>query len=107
MTAGPDSTPTQVQDWLLRTIAGYLELSPAELDPERPFAEIGLDSVYALTLSADIEDTFGLEVEPTMAWDYPTAAVLAQGIHAQLAAATDADGADADGADSGGVAADG
>jgi acyl carrier protein len=90
MTAGPGSTATQVREWLVGTIAGYLEMNPAELDPERPFAEIGLDSVYALTLSADIEDTFGLEVEPTMAWDYPTAAVLADGIHAQLAARVDA-----------------
>ena len=86
MDVGPDSTPGQLQAWLVERIAGYLGIAPGRLDPDQPFAEIGLDSVYALTLCGDIEDALGIEVEPTMAWDYPTAAILAAGLHEELRA---------------------
>ncbi|MET0233301.1 MAG: acyl carrier protein [Kibdelosporangium sp.] len=84
MHVGPDSTPAQLQEWLAGRIAGYLDIPPGRLDPDQPFAEIGLDSVYALTLCGDVEDALGIEVEPTMAWDHPTTTALAQGIHDEL-----------------------
>jgi acyl carrier protein len=84
MDVGPDSTLAQLHEWLVERIARYLEIPPAQLDPDQPFAEIGLDSVYALTLCGDIEDALGIEVEPTMAWDYPTVTVLAKGVHDEL-----------------------
>jgi acyl carrier protein len=40
--------------------------------------ELGLDSVYAMTLSGDVEERFDIEVEPTMAWDHPTVNALAR-----------------------------
>lgn len=86
MDVGPDSTPAQLQEWLVERIAEYLDVAPDQLDPDQPFAEIGLDSVYALTLCGDIEDALDIEVEPTMAWDYPTAAILARGIHDEIRA---------------------
>ena len=52
---------------------------------DTPLAELGLDSVYALTLCGDIEDEYGLDVDPTIVWDYPTIRELAEGI-SQLAA---------------------
>lgn len=77
-------TPVQLRQWLIERIAGYLETTPAQVDSRLPFVELGLDSVYALTLSGDIEDTFGIEVEPTMAWDHPTVAALADAIFEEL-----------------------
>ena len=41
-----------------------------------PLAEYGLDSVAALSLCGDIEEEFGLIVEPTVAWDHPTVQAL-------------------------------
>jgi acyl carrier protein len=86
MDVGPQSTLPQLREWLVERVARYLEIAPAQLDPDQPFAEIGLDSVYALTLCGDIEDALGIEVEPTMAWDYPTVNVLAQGVYDELRA---------------------
>jgi acyl carrier protein len=64
--------------WLTGRVAAYLGKSPADLDPRLPLAEYGLDSVYAVSLSGDIEAHLGVEVEPTLAWDYPTIDAIAR-----------------------------
>lgn len=64
-------------DWLVDRIAEYRDVPAEEIDPELPMAELGLDSVYVLSLCGDVEDRWGIEVEPTVAWDHPTAAALA------------------------------
>jgi acyl carrier protein len=64
--------PDAVRAWLTARVALYLERSPADIDPAAKLVGYGLDSVYALTLCGDIEDEYGLEVDPTLAWDHPT-----------------------------------
>lgn len=66
-----------LETWLTRRVADYGDLEPAGVDPTVALAELGLDSVYALALCGDIEDTFGIEVDPTIAWDHPTIEQLA------------------------------
>ncbi|ALM17754.1 Phosphopantetheine attachment site domain protein [Mycobacteroides abscessus subsp. abscessus] len=65
-------TAPALDDWLAGKIAGYLSITADQVDRDRSLADYGLDSVYALTLCGEIEDEFGLTVEPTLAWDYPT-----------------------------------
>lgn len=77
------SAPQAIRAWLVDRVAYYLERNPADVDEGTQLAEMGLDSVYALTLCGDVEDRFGLVVEPTLAWDHPTI----DAITAHLAAA--------------------
>ena len=42
--------------------AGYLGLEPAEVDPERPIDELGLDSLTAAQLALDVEDRLGVRL---------------------------------------------
>jgi acyl carrier protein len=63
--------------WLLERLSGYLLRDPVSIDPTLPLAEYGMDSVAALSLCGDLEDEFGLVVEPTLLWDYPTVDALA------------------------------
>jgi acyl carrier protein len=79
------TTPADVRQWLVDRVCAYLEIPTPELDVHAPLAEIGLDSVYALALSGDVEDTFGIEIEPTVAWDYPTVDELAGAIADRVA----------------------
>ncbi|EOM77243.1 acyl carrier protein [Rhodococcus rhodnii] len=65
-------TAPALDDWLAEKIAGYLSVTPESVDRDRSLADYGLDSVYAVTLCGEIEDEFGLVVEPTLAWDHPT-----------------------------------
>jgi acyl carrier protein len=76
-----------LQSWLGDRVAGYLDVAPEQVDHDSPLADIGLDSVYALTLCGDLEDAFGITVEPTLAWDHPTIAALARGILDEVNAA--------------------
>jgi acyl carrier protein len=58
--------------WLLDRLALYLNRPADSIDPSVPLAEFGMDSVAALSLCGDLEDQFGLYVEPTLLWDHPT-----------------------------------
>jgi len=80
-----DVLPTQVEEWLTGRVIAYGKVTPGSFTIDTPLSELGLDSVYALTLCGDIEDEFQLEVDPTIVWDYPTIRELAGGI-SQLAA---------------------
>jgi acyl carrier protein len=76
MTSDSDSaamvTADRLRDWVLGRVAYYIEATAADIDPDAKLVGYGLDSVYALTLCGDIEDEYGLVVDPTLAWDYPT-----------------------------------
>ncbi|APE07948.1 acyl carrier protein [Rhodococcus pyridinivorans] len=73
----------EIADWLSSRVAGFLDRHIDSIDIDRPLAEYGLDSVYALTLCGEIEDTFEIEVEPTLAWDHPTIAAMARFLETQ------------------------
>lgn len=74
----------EIQEWLTGRVAFYLAREPVEVPPAVPLVELGLDSVYALTLCGDVEDRLGLIVEPTLAWDYPTIEAIARYLHSEL-----------------------
>jgi acyl carrier protein len=48
-----------------------------DLDPDRPFAEYGVDSLAAVQLVERIEATLRIPLAPVMAWDYPTPSAMA------------------------------
>jgi acyl carrier protein len=73
--------------WLVERVAIYLQRDPEEIDPGEPLAAYGLDSVAALSLCGDVEEDFDLVLDPTAAWDHPTATAFAEHIFEELAAA--------------------
>ena len=82
--AGLGWTPAGIADWLTARIAYYLELPAADIGPDVPLVELGMDSVYALTLCGDVEEELGIDVRPTMAWDHPTVAAIADHLHGEI-----------------------
>lgn len=62
----------KLQHWLTGQVAEYVRRNPDDIRPDVPLSEYGLDSVFALALTGDIEDHLGLTLEPTVMWDYPT-----------------------------------
>ncbi|GAA2911215.1 hypothetical protein GCM10010517_77710 [Streptosporangium fragile] len=75
-----------IRDWLGEQVASYVMRSPREIDPLVPIAQYGMDSVYALSLCGDIEARYGLPVEPTLAWEHPTVAAIADHLRGRLSA---------------------
>lgn len=67
-----------IQDWLKAKLAEYLDLDPSSIDVSEPFTSYGLASIDAVGLSGDLEEWLGRTLSPTVAYDYPSIARLAQ-----------------------------
>ncbi|MEU1545244.1 MULTISPECIES: acyl carrier protein [Nocardia] len=76
--------PTTIQDWLVERVADYTERAPHEVDPVVPLAELGMDSVSAVSLCGEIEDRWSLEVDPVLVFEYPTIADIAAYLAAEF-----------------------
>ncbi|WP_218014514.1 acyl carrier protein [Mycolicibacterium palauense] len=58
--------------WLIDTVAGHLHLPPDAVGVDTPLADLGIDSVTALALCADLRREKGFDVDTTIVWDHPT-----------------------------------
>lgn len=74
----------EIRTWLTERAAYYLDRPAEEIDPATTLVEMGLDSVYALTLCGDAEDRYGLVLAPSTAWDHPTVDALTAYLLAEL-----------------------
>ncbi len=71
--------------WLTAQLASYLDVPATAIDPMVPLAEMGVDSVHAVSLVGDVEAHFDIDVDPTMIFDYPTLAHIAEYIDEAVA----------------------
>lgn len=62
----------EIEGWLVAKIAGLTKVSPDEVDIDEPFANFGLNSIDAVSLSGDLEDMLGCGLSATLLWDFPT-----------------------------------
>ncbi|GGS52945.1 hypothetical protein GCM10010156_09630 [Planobispora rosea] len=76
-----------IHHWLRAQVGSYVMRAPEEIDPLVPVAQYGMDSVYSLSLCGDIEAEYGLEIEPTLVWEHPTVAAMADHIRGRLSTA--------------------
>ena len=74
-----------IQRWLVTRLGSYLALPETAIDPRVPLAEMGVDSVHALSLVGDVEAHFDIDVDPTMIFDYPTLSGIAEFISTAVA----------------------
>ncbi|MCS7476804.1 acyl carrier protein [Umezawaea endophytica] len=63
--------------WLVDAVAGYLALPPSRVGTDVKLRSLGLDSAHAMGLCVDVEERWGVLVEPTLAWDFPTIDAIA------------------------------
>ncbi|MEH1850174.1 MAG: acyl carrier protein [Nostoc sp.] len=71
-------TSQEISNWLVSYISDLLEIEPEETDIETTFDRYGLDSSAAVILTGDLANWLGKEIEPTVMYDYPTIAKLAE-----------------------------
>ncbi|MBJ8345781.1 acyl carrier protein [Antrihabitans sp. YC2-6] len=64
-------------DWLIGRVAFYIEQPVRNVSPDIALAELGIESVSAVSLCGEIEDKWELELDPTVVFDYPTIAAMA------------------------------
>ncbi len=68
----------EIADWFVSQLSGELGIPAKNIDPTRPFAYYGLDSVHAVRLTAELESWLGQELSPTLAYEYPTIELLSR-----------------------------
>ncbi|WP_085161009.1 type I polyketide synthase [Mycobacterium lacus] len=66
------------------TAAVLAHPDPAALDIDRPFKDLGIDSLTTLELRNTLNQQTGLTLPATLAFDYPTPAALARHLREQL-----------------------
>jgi acyl transferase domain-containing protein/acyl carrier protein len=91
--AGPPAEPVDIPDWssitreqvveelrirLRAIMARELGMPEAAVDFDRPFPELGLDSMMAMTLLRDAKALVQMELSATMLWNHPTLTSFAE-----------------------------
>uniref|UniRef100_B8HKY8 Phosphopantetheine-binding n=1 Tax=Cyanothece sp. (strain PCC 7425 / ATCC 29141) TaxID=395961 RepID=B8HKY8_CYAP4 len=74
----------EIQVWLINYIATLLKIDQAEVDPQKPFREFGMDSMTALGMLGDLSDFLGCEdLEASVLYKYTTIEKLSQYLAAE------------------------
>ncbi|MGW2723567.1 SDR family NAD(P)-dependent oxidoreductase [Streptomyces sp. NPDC001492] len=74
------TTPQSVRAWLVSSVAEAAGLDPLTVDPHRPIAEFGLGSRQLVTLAAQLSELTGRTLSPSLVFDHPTVAALAEAV---------------------------
>ncbi len=82
----PTRTTDAIRDWLVDYVARLLNVDASKVDIDRPIERYGLDSAAAVELVAELAEWLGLDVEPTIIFDYRTIRKLAEHVAAHEAA---------------------
>ena len=78
-----DISATEIEDWIVAYLANLLEIEPEEVDVTIAFDRYGLNSSVAIGLTGDLEDWLGIELNPTLLYNYPTVETLVQYLSSQ------------------------
>jgi acyl transferase domain-containing protein/acyl carrier protein len=82
-----------VRGFLKRSLAQALYLDEANIDDDRPFVDLGLDSIVGVEWVKSINKGLGLEIGATRVYDYANLVALSAYVESQLPQATAPPGA--------------
>jgi acyl carrier protein len=72
------ASETAIRDWCVAAIARMLALPAQDIDPQAPFARLGLDSASATYFIVELEEWLGAELDPEIVFEHPSIAELAR-----------------------------
>jgi acyl carrier protein len=61
----------EMRAWLTERISNALKVKNG-MDPDAPISKYGLQSIDAVILAMEIEEQVGVELPPTLLWEYNT-----------------------------------
>ena len=78
----------ELREWLTRHLAQILRVDHKTIMLDRTLEDYGLDSIDTVLMSGEIEEQFGLEIDPTTFSQYATFEDLIAGLVPTLEATT-------------------
>jgi acyl carrier protein len=78
--------PAAIERFIIARLADLRKRDPATIEPGRPFNELGIDSLDAVTLTGELEDRLGGSIDPAELFDHPTPRDLAVFLAGRIAA---------------------
>ncbi len=81
----PDEMRAGLQQGVRAILAGELRLPEDQIELDKPFAEMGLNSVMAISIRRQLEQLVGIELSATMLFNHPTIASFTGYLVARLA----------------------
>ncbi|MDT5191107.1 MAG: phthiocerol/phenolphthiocerol synthesis type-I polyketide synthase, partial [Mycobacterium sp.] len=79
-------------------LARELGMPESAVDRDRPFPELGVDSMMAMTFLREAKQSMGIDLSATMLWDHPTISSLAARLAEMLSPQGESDGGSKNGA---------
>jgi acyl carrier protein len=77
----------EVRAVLVNAVAAEAAIASAKVACDQPFTAYGIDSMAALTMGIEVEDSLGLSDLPvSLLWEYPTVNALADVLWEQMGA---------------------
>lgn len=73
-----DDAAEKILEWLEAWLVAQTEISTDALYSDKPFADLGVDSLTGVELSYELEEAFGVPLPPVVAWNHPTPAALSR-----------------------------
>ncbi|MDM3858329.1 MAG: AMP-binding protein [Aphanizomenon gracile PMC644.10] len=81
-------SPEKIQNWLVTSLALSLKFPSNDIDIQESFAHYGLDSSVAVSMTHELSEWLGCELDPTLFWDYPSIERLAKHLAHQRSVST-------------------
>lgn len=73
-----EATKQGIENWCQCYVANLLDTPVNKIDCDTEFDSFGLDSAMAVAMILELEERLGTEVSPSLLFDYPTIASLAE-----------------------------
>jgi len=61
-----------LRSWAVSWLAERLRMEPSRIDPQRSFADHGVDSLAAVEFAKALADRVGISLDETLLWNFPT-----------------------------------
>lgn len=81
-------TQAELTEWLIQKISDSTGVLAKQIDIDTTFADFGLDSRTAVSISSELERMLGRELPPTLIWDFPTIKEVTQHLCAPVSTGT-------------------
>lgn len=80
-----NATKDEIAGWCREYVADLLQVPADTIDPAEDFDRLGVDSALAVSLLMEVEERYGVDLEPEDLFANPTLDAVADHVLAQIA----------------------